>query len=226
METDFALPEASRHKCLVYDGQPSDQLPVVVPFLKTGLRDNWRCLYLGSPETLGMLDGALRKAGIDPAAEMKRGSLVFSSERQHLSQGVFDPRAIVKGLREMIDGAVEDGFQGLCATGDMRWELGSDANFEFLVEYEALLEQLFREKPLLGLCQYHRAVIPVRTLRDALLTHRTTYIGESLNQDNLFYMPPRFCWRAEAVRRISNRASGCAGRLFGSLRPSRPATRL
>lgn len=36
--------EVSHHKCLIYDGEPSDQLPVVVPFLLDGLRNNWRCL--------------------------------------------------------------------------------------------------------------------------------------------------------------------------------------
>jgi signal transduction histidine kinase len=40
--------EVSRHKCLIYDGDPSEQLPVVVPLLMDGLHENWRCLYLGS----------------------------------------------------------------------------------------------------------------------------------------------------------------------------------
>ena len=43
-----------------------------------------------------------------------------------------------------VDEAVKDGFQGLCATGDMRWELGADENFDRLLEYEALLERVFR----------------------------------------------------------------------------------
>ena len=30
----------SRHKCLIYDGQPSEQLPVVIPLLVEGLKDN------------------------------------------------------------------------------------------------------------------------------------------------------------------------------------------
>lgn len=190
MQTNLATPEISRHKCLIYDGDATQQLPVVVPFLKEGLLNNWRCLYLGKPETLLMLEGALRKAGIDTTAEMKRGALLFSSERHHLMNGAFDARAMVSGLSDLIDGAVQEGFRGLCATGDMKWELGPEKNFDRLVEYEALLEQLFREKPLLGLCQYHRAVIPARTIRDALLTHRCTYIGDTLNRDNLFYMPP------------------------------------
>ena len=43
----------------------------------------------------------------------------------------------------MIDRAVHDGYEGLCATGDMRWELGDDQNLDRLLEYEARLEQVF-----------------------------------------------------------------------------------
>src|SRR5262249_8955980 len=148
------------------------------------------CLYLGNPEMVQMMEGALRKSRVDTTSEMKRGALLLSSERGHLKDGRFEARAMIDGRCELIDGSVQDGFEGLGATGDMGWELGADENFGLLVEYEALLEQVFREKPLLGLCQYHRDVIPAKTLRDALITHQTTYIGDTLNRDNLFYMPP------------------------------------
>ena len=182
--------DVSRHKCLIYDGDPSAQLPVVVPLLKDGLANNWRCLYLGEPTVVRMVDTALAAEGLDTARETQRGALVFSSDRSHLANGVFDPVAMIDGLSTLIDAAVRDGFQGLCATGDMRWELGDDRNFDRLLEYEARLEQIFREKPLRGICQYHRDVLPARAVRDALMAHRSAYIGDTLNRDNLFYIPP------------------------------------
>ena len=188
--TLLASKEVSRHKCLVYDGHASEQLPVVIPLLMDGLHDNWRCLYLGSPVTVHMVESALVNRGVDPAEEQRRGALVLSSDRSHLVNGVFDPRAMVDGLGASIDQAVRDGFEGLCATGDMRWELGSDDNFDRLLEYEALLEQLFRDKPLRGICQYHREIVPAEAVRDALLTHRSAYVGQVLNRENLFYVPP------------------------------------
>jgi signal transduction histidine kinase len=180
----------SRHKCLIYDGHPSEQLPVVVPLLMDGLHENWRCLYLGSPDSVEMVDAALSGQGVDTSRQRDRGALVLSSDRSHLEDGRFDPHAMVEGLRASIDDAVRDGFQGLCATGDMRWELGADSNFDRLLEYEARLEQVFRDKPLWGICQYHRAMVPSQAVHDALVTHRTAYIGDRLNEDNLFYIPP------------------------------------
>src|SRR5687768_12690111 len=181
--------EVSRHKCLIYDGHPSEQLPVIVPLLQEGLRRSQRCLYLGDGETVSMVDAALKDKGVDTEREARRGALVYSSDRSHLKGG-FDPRAMVGMLRGLIDEAVRDGFQGLCATGDMMWELGSESNFDRLQEYEALLEQVFHEKPLMGICQYRRDTVPPRAIREALLTHRSVYVGAHLNRDNLFYMPP------------------------------------
>ena len=218
MQGHSAQSEVSRHKCLIYDGHPSEQLPVVVPLLTDGLQNNWRCLYLGSPEMVRMVDTALEATGIDTVRESRRGALVFSSDRSHLAGGKFFPKAMIAGLSSLIDGAVAEGFEGLCATGDMKWELGPDPNFEVLLDYEAQLEQLFRDRPLRGICQYHRDVIPAQAVRDALVTHRSAYIGNVLNRDNLFYIPPELLLEKSGQmapnRAARNRASGCASRLF------------
>jgi signal transduction histidine kinase len=180
--------EVSRHKCLIYDGHPSEQLPVIVPLLEDGLRANERCLYLGDPSMVEMVQGALSGRGVDVPAEIQRGSLVFSSDRP--AEDAFDPEAMVAMLVDMIDGAVQDGFAGLCATGDMRWELGRDENFDRVLEYEALLERVFRSKPLRGICQYHRDTVPAKGLEAAVRAHRSLFVGNWLNRDNLFYVPP------------------------------------
>jgi len=192
----------SRHKCLIYDGDPSEQLPVVVPLLMDGLQENWRCLYLGSPDSVQMVCAALAGKGVDMTRETDRAALVLSSDRSHLVGGKFEPNAMVDNLCASVDQAVKDGFQGLCATGDMRWELGADENFDRLLEYEAQLEKVFREKPLWGICQYHRDMVPAQAIRDALVAHQATYVGDRLNRDNLFYVPPEL---------LLDRGDGAAG---------------
>jgi signal transduction histidine kinase len=187
---DQTAVEPSRHKCLIYDGDPSEQLPVVIPFLTESLRSNWRCLYLASPEMVQMVDSALGEHGIDSAREVKRGALILSSDRSHLANGDFQPQKMVDMLCALVDGAVDDGFIGLSATGDMAWELGASQNFDRLLEYESSLEKVFRDRPLRGICQYQRGLVPARAVRDALTTHRSAYVGDVFNQDNFFYIPP------------------------------------
>lgn len=229
-------PETSRHKCLIYDGEPSEQLPVVVPLLIDGLKNHWRCLYLGSPEMVQMVDGALADSGVNTKFEERRGALLFSSDRSHLDGGSFEPRRMIDGLCELIDAAVRDGFEGLSATGDMRWELGSDDSFDRLLEYEALLEQVFRDKPLQGICVYHRATVPTRSLQDALVTHQTAYIGQELNRDNLFYLPPELIldgssaskqgeWMCQQIIRVLN-AERTRDKTLAALRESEAHQRI
>lgn len=194
------IAEASRHKCLIYEGHPSEQLPVIVPLLQQGLAEGRRCVYLGDPQTVAMVRGALEEKGVDVAREIGRSALVFSSDRGHLDGGGFDPEAMVALLLGLIDDALKAGFTGLCATGDMRWELGSDANFERLREYEILLEKVFRDKPLTGICQYHRDSVPAHALHDALTTHRSVWVGNSLRRDNIFYIPPEILLKEGADR--------------------------
>ncbi len=203
----------SRHKCLIYDGDATTQLAVVMPLLRESLAENWRCLYLGSPPMVSMIDDALGTAGIDATREMQRGALRLSSDRSHLVDGVFRPDTMIDALCAEIDDAVGAGFEGLCATGDMRWELGDDANFAHLLAYEARLEEVFRTKPLRGVCQYHRSLVPASAVRTALVTHRSAYIGETLNQDNLFYLPPELVidgddaageWMCQQILRVLN----------------------
>lgn len=192
--------EPSRHKCLIYDGDPADQLPVIVPLILEGLELNNRCLYLGDPLMLQMLDTALEDRGVDTHRELKRGALMYSSDRSHLADGGFDPQLLVEKLSDMVDESIKDGFSGLTATGDMRYELGDDLNFDKLLHYEALLEEVFKTKALRGICQYHRATVPHRAIQDALVTHRSLYIGMTLNADNIFYMPPALLLKERSHR--------------------------
>ena len=189
MLTETAPIESSRHKCLIYDGHPSEQLPVIIPLLITGLTEKRRCLYLGNSEMIGLVRAGLGEEGVQVDAEMKRGALIFSSDRSYLDDG-FDPAAMVSMLIDLVDEAVADGFNGLCATGDMMWELGTESNFDKLQEYEARLEKVFQTKPLMGICQYHRRLVPASAVQNALLTHRSLYVNSNLRVDNIFYMPP------------------------------------
>lgn len=232
MVVESASSDVSRHKCLVYDGKPADQLAVILPLLIGGLRENRRCLYLADPQMVHMTRSALNRGGVDVDKEIRRGALLLSSDRSHLAGGAFDPEGMVAMLRQMVEQAVADGFVGLCASGDMRWELGDFENFDRLREYEALLEQAFRELPLTGICQYHKEMVPPSAIQDALLTHQSLYVGHTLNRNNLFYLPPELLlkrdedtldkhgeWMYQQIRRVVD-AESKRDEVLDSLRES------
>jgi hypothetical protein len=132
----------------------------------------------------------LFSAGLDVAREGTKGSIVRSSDQSHLGNGRFDGNRMLSVLGSAVDKALADGYAGLWATGDMTWELGSDKNFEKLMEYECGLEKLFRSHPALsGICQYHQDTLPDDTLHIALSRHPAVYINETLSRVNPFYSP-------------------------------------
>jgi len=179
----------NRHQCLIYDGSPSRNLPILAQTIREKLADDYRCLYLDSPPMVAGMRSYLSAAGIDVARELTLGSLLLSSDQSHLIDGHFDVDKMIRALEDAIQKAVGDGYRGLWATGDMSWELGPDRNFDKLLEYEWRLEQLFFKQPALsGICQYHRDAMPREAVREGLVSHRRIYINQTLSRLNPYYV--------------------------------------
>jgi hypothetical protein len=154
------------------------------------LTANIRCLYLHSPPMVAGMRSYLAATGLDVADEVAKGSLLLSSDQDHLIDGSFDGGRMLGGLVKAVGAALDDGYAGLWATGDMTWELGGKKNFAKLLEYECGLEDLFSKLPALsGICQYHRDTLPAHAIQDALYTHRAVYVNETLTRLNPYYGP-------------------------------------
>jgi len=181
---------ASRHSCLVYEGSPSKQLPALVTVARERLSQNHRCLYLNSPTMVAGMRSYLAASGIDVAEETARGSLVLTSEQQHLLHGYeFDPQYLIDGLRFALDRALDDGFGGLWATGDMSWEVGPQNDFSKLLEYEWRLEEFLQSNPQMGgICQYRADMLPRKTVRHGVASHASIFINQTLSVINKQYL--------------------------------------
>jgi hypothetical protein len=180
---------APRHQCLIYDGAPSRHLPAVAPVMREKLQQNYRCLYLNSPPMVAGMRSYLAAAGVDVAHEVGKASLVLSSDRQHLTGGCFDVERMMHTLEDAFHQALDDGYEGLWATGDMTWEMGPHKDSSKLLEYERRLEEFFRKHPELGgICQYHADTLPRELMRQGLLVHPTIFVNETLSLLNPHYM--------------------------------------
>ena len=184
------MAEVTRHQCLIYEGSPSKYLPAVSKLIRENLQANKRCMYLNSPSMVAGIRSYLAATGLNVANEVNKRSLFLSSDQAHLHAGRFDVKRMLTMLSDAVHEAAADGYAGLWATGDMTWEMGSEKNFEKLLEYECGLEQMFQTHPsLAGICQYHRDTLPDSALSVALSTHRTVHINETLARVNPFYCP-------------------------------------
>ena len=183
------MPQTPRHQCLIYKGSPAPHLPGLTALIQQKLNENYRCLYLNSPAMVAGMRSHLFAAGTDVPKEIMKGSLVLSAESTHLVDGRFNIDRMLEMLDEALDQALNDGYQGLLATGDMSREFGPERDFSKLLEYEWQLEEFLRARPALcGICQYHADTLPAEVLRHGLLTHPALYINETLSRLNPFFM--------------------------------------
>jgi MEDS: MEthanogen/methylotroph, DcmR Sensory domain len=177
----------SRHQCLIYEGSPSLKLPMLTATIQQKMDEGYRCLYLNSPPMVAGIRSYLAAKSMDVANEIAKARLVLSSEPTSVGNN-FNIYQMLFKLEDALDQALNDGYKGLWATGDMTWEFGPQKDFSRLVEYEWRLEELFRKRPeLCGICQYHRDTLPREVMRQGLLMHHTIFINETLSRINPHY---------------------------------------
>jgi len=193
------MENGSRHQCLIYDGPPSEKLPVLATMIRQKLGQGYRCLYLNSAPMVAGMRSYLAALDVDVANEIAEGRLVLSSEPTSSDKG-FDVDAMLLLLEDALDQALTDRYKGLWATGDMTWEFTPEKDLTRLLEYEWGLEELFRKRPeLCGICQYHRETLPPEALRQGLLTHHSIFINETLSRVNPYFVRPELCAEQRAA---------------------------
>jgi len=185
----------SRHQCLIYGGPPSQKLPILAAIIQHKLNEGYRCLYLNSAPMVAGMGSTLAAMGIDVASETAKARLVLSSEPVSLG-GNFNTELMLGQLENALDQALNDGFKGLWASGDMTWEFGSAKDFSKLLEYELRLEEMFsKRKELCGVCQYHQDTLPQEVMRQSLLVHQSIVISDTLSRINPHYL--KSAWPAD-----------------------------
>jgi hypothetical protein len=201
------------HVCTLFSS-PEEQLSAAIEYIQQGLHRNERCLYVCSEQTPHEFRAALAAAGIDVAREEARGALVLlTKESGHLEGGNFSPSRMISMLRNAVESALKDGFEGLCAAGDMTWLLDDAPGSEQLAEYEALLNHFYRNNRALGLCQYNRRRLPATVLDHGLATHPTIRVAGPILLTNPFYELPEL-----ATSRVPS-ADGVAARIDAVISP-------
>jgi hypothetical protein len=179
-----------RHRCLIYEGSPSRQLPMLAAVICRKIEENYRCLYINSPTMVADMGSYLAARGRDVLEDTKRGKLVLSSDQHTSSYGIFDVDAMLQGLEDSLEQALKDGFKGLWGSGDMTWEFGRAADFSRLLEYEWRLEEFFQKHAEVeGICQYQVDTLPPEAVKQGRTAHPAIFVSETLSLVNAHYCP-------------------------------------
>jgi hypothetical protein len=202
------------HICTIFETD-DEQRAIAASYLADGLRAGERALYVGqSNEALEQFHRALKNVGVNAAAMLKSGALIESIHADaHLVDNRFDSERMLRLLNEAVEAALNGGFTGLRACGDMSWLLKEPEGAHQVLEYEALLNQFFQGVRGCAMCLYDRRRLPPDLLDHALATH-SSVIVDGHHKTNPFYRPPAvamkraakgsdFNWKLYALRQRS-----------------------
>lgn len=199
LEQELARLKPGDHLCLIYANK-AEQMAAVVPFIVNGLARRGRCLYSADERTIEEIVEALAAAGLDVAGERKRGALrLVTSQESYLRNGVFVPQEMIDYLRQAEAEALADGFAGLWCTGEMTWVLGSQADGDRYLEYEALLNHFLAESKVVILCQYNYARFAAPSLHDVFRTHPLIILGDQICPNSYYETPEMVLSEDQAV---------------------------
>ncbi|NHN47071.1 GAF domain-containing protein [Halostella sp. JP-L12] len=176
------------HFAMIYESR-EEQFEAVVPFVRQGLEDGERCLFVVDETPEPVVKAALRDAGVDVDDAVDSGALSFHGVGEtYLRNGEFDPDEMI----DFYDGAIDDataGYNALRVVADTGWILDETTDTEKFMAYESRVNDLFRGEDCIALCQYDRDLTPPDVLRDVIETHpHLIYDGTACH--NFYYTPP------------------------------------
>jgi len=175
------------HLCLIYEKDPAEQMPALVPFMKQGLENGEQCIYIADDQTVDQVARALEWGGIEVDEELNRRALLLWTRADWRQPGELDSEKKAAQVRGFIEAAFAAGFRGIRFAVEMTWTLGPDISAERLKHLEATINRIFVPGfPGRIVCQYNRARIPAAVVETSLSTHPLVILGPQVSP-NPFY---------------------------------------
>lgn len=174
------------HLCSFYENK-EEQFQIAFPFILEGLAKNEKCLYIADDNSVDEIKAGLLLHGIDVEECLKTGQLnIMNAKESYLKHGRFILDDMILQIDSFVYRAINEGYSGVRATGELTWLIRELSFLEEFLEYEKTLNEVFRHKPVKLLCQYNSKKLFGNIILGALRTHERVLIGLSL-YENVYY---------------------------------------
>ncbi|HEX3036851.1 MAG TPA: MEDS domain-containing protein [Thermodesulfobacteriota bacterium] len=174
----------------MYDKDPLEQMPALIPFIKQGLENDEQFIYIADDISVEQLSLILKLNRIDVEAESNKGALKLWTREEWRQPGELDSQKKSEQVHGFIDDALRAGFKGVRFAVEMTWTLGPDISAEKLEQWEATINTIFTPGfPGKIICQYNCHRLPASVINQAFRTHPLAVI-ENCVCHNAFYEDP------------------------------------
>ena len=189
------------HICLLYKNK-SEQFDIIIPFIKIGLDNNEKCIYLADDNTKEDILIEFSNSGIKIDDAIKNGKFVITSKNEtYLRHGYFDSEDMLQFLKEITVSSKNEGFSSLRVVGEMNW-IGNNPKIKDLMEYESKVNNVFLEFDILAICQFNINILNPEIIIGVINTH-PLIIYDNLICENFYYIPPdKFLKSKETVNTV------------------------
>jgi two-component system cell cycle sensor histidine kinase/response regulator CckA len=189
------------HACFIYASEREYQ-SVLAPFVRAGLEQRQRVLYIHDMRSPDSVRAMLREAGVDIDHAEFREQIVFVPAKKIYARGAgYSFERVLDQMHAMTAMALADGWSALRVTSEMTWLLRQTQGPERLLAQEGRMGGFFRDSAALGMSQFDRGKFPPEALLDVLLAHPVAVLGTEAVHN--FYHTPQAevsgGWRSEAT---------------------------
>ncbi len=141
------------HFCQFYKNK-EDLAEIVVPYLKTGLKNNEFCMWITSePLKVKAAKDVLRKELEDLDDYIEKGQIeILDACQWYTKSGRFVAQEVLEGWVRKEEQAVNRGFDGLRLTGNTFWLEKKD--WKHFAEYEEIINSIISNYRMLAICSY------------------------------------------------------------------------
>jgi len=186
-------PTADPHLALVYESQ-REQFATAVPFIRTGVEQNERCIYCYHDNSREEVLAALNAGGVPVERALEDGRLtIVPAEEVYLEGGTFDRDRVTAMLDELAEETVEsDEFERLRVTAENTWLADVDTPAETFFEYDAGANHVIDHDSFVGLCQFSRNHFDDHALANVLRTHQHVAFDDHYAHNAHYESPEEF----------------------------------
>ena len=179
------------HLCLFYQ-TGGDLLDVLVPYFKTGLKNNEFCLWVTSePLNEEAAEKALRKSVSNLDKYLENGQIeIIPYTEWYLKDGTLDLQGAANGWTDKLNQALARGYEGMRLTANTAWLEKKD--WPDFMEYVKNRHDTIGKSKFISICTYSLNICGAPEIIDVVNSHQFALVRRGDKWDTIErYEPDR-----------------------------------